>query len=330
MDSTNPLPASPAGFDCDPVPSMTLALLTGQTSWRSASVAAIFLGGAAAMLALSLRSQPSLAASVTMRFDSDGDGLSDLQELVLGTSPDFDDSDADGFSDLEEKARGTNPLEIRSQPTVPELDVGMFSTSEDGLVIVASAVYAPDGELNDLAFDFGIVLRGRPVVVPFGSYSHMSRFVIVPGRAAGSKVAVVEIAFRESLVQRRGQLDFFSGVRNPSLQAAAVDVDTLINFSGVTMSVDDRPSNLMFNGYPAPAGVVYRPIGGDDQIPATWSGGQICWQRTVPVGTNGASVIHEVEAASCEPMDSYCGSTDCSASVGKPLELPDPGALIGG
>ena len=166
---------------------MTLTLLSSPSPWRSASVAAVFLGGAVATLALSLRSQPGLAASQTTRPDADGDGLTDFQEIVLGTSPDYSDSDNDGFSDLEEKARGTNPLEIRSRPTVQELDVGMFSSCEDGLIIVSSAVYAPDGDLTALAFDFGVVLRGRPIVVPFGTYSHMSRFVIVPGLAPGSK-----------------------------------------------------------------------------------------------------------------------------------------------
>jgi hypothetical protein len=294
------------------------------------SVAAIFLGGAAAALALSLRTQPILAASQVVRVDADGDGLTDLQEVVLGTSPDLDDSDADGFSDLEERARGSNPIENRSRPSAPQLDVGMFSTSEDGLLHLASAVYVPDGDLSALTFDFGVVLRGRPVVVAPGSYSGMMRVVIQSGTAVGSKVALVEIGVREVLLQRRGSISFFTGVGDPSVAAVAADVENLVNFSGVSMSVEERPANFMVNGAPAPTGVIYRPIGGDDQIPATWSSGQVCWQRTAPVGTNGANVVHEIEAASCEPMDSYCGSSDCSASVGRSVELPDPGSLVGG
>ncbi len=43
--------------------------------------------------------------------DSDGDGLSDLGEYVLGTQPGIADSDGDGVSDGAELANGTNPLD---------------------------------------------------------------------------------------------------------------------------------------------------------------------------------------------------------------------------
>ncbi len=42
--------------------------------------------------------------------DSDQDGLTDLEELSLGTNPLLADSDGDGLSDLEEFNLGTNPL----------------------------------------------------------------------------------------------------------------------------------------------------------------------------------------------------------------------------
>ena len=43
--------------------------------------------------------------------DSDRDGLTDAQELALGTNPFSADSDGDGRSDLLEIEEGTNPLE---------------------------------------------------------------------------------------------------------------------------------------------------------------------------------------------------------------------------
>jgi Bacterial TSP3 repeat len=42
--------------------------------------------------------------------DQDGDGLSELQEVTLGTNPDLADSDTDGLDDGEEIIAGTNPL----------------------------------------------------------------------------------------------------------------------------------------------------------------------------------------------------------------------------
>lgn len=42
--------------------------------------------------------------------DSDGDGLSDLYELVIGTNPNNADSDGDGLNDGQELAIGTDPM----------------------------------------------------------------------------------------------------------------------------------------------------------------------------------------------------------------------------
>ena len=43
--------------------------------------------------------------------DRDGDGLSDDDELALGTDPDQADSDGDGLADGEEVALGTDPIQ---------------------------------------------------------------------------------------------------------------------------------------------------------------------------------------------------------------------------
>jgi len=46
----------------------------------------------------------------TSATDSDGDGLSDSEELLLGTSPQNPDTDSDGLTDAQEVQIGTNPL----------------------------------------------------------------------------------------------------------------------------------------------------------------------------------------------------------------------------
>ena len=48
--------------------------------------------------------------------DPDGDGLTNLQEICLGTDPLKADSDGDGFADAEEIAAGTDPLDPNSNP----------------------------------------------------------------------------------------------------------------------------------------------------------------------------------------------------------------------
>jgi hypothetical protein len=51
-----------------------------------------------------------------MKADTDGDGIPDGEEVRLGLNPLSADTDGDGFSDSEELARGTDPLNPASHP----------------------------------------------------------------------------------------------------------------------------------------------------------------------------------------------------------------------
>ena len=50
--------------------------------------------------------------------DSDGDGLTDGEEITLGTNPLLTDSDSDGYPDLEEMNQKTDPLSPASTPVI--------------------------------------------------------------------------------------------------------------------------------------------------------------------------------------------------------------------
>jgi len=50
--------------------------------------------------------------------DSDGDGLSDYEEGILGTDPHNPDTDGDGYLDSSEHDKGTNPNDPADHPTV--------------------------------------------------------------------------------------------------------------------------------------------------------------------------------------------------------------------
>ena len=220
-----------------------------------------------------------------------------------------------------------------SQPEASELAVGSCASSEFGLVSLLSAVYVQGGDVAGVHVHLGVVIDGRPIEIALSNYPMMRAFLF-PGRSALDRIAVVEMAIPELLVRRLGQLNLFTVVSGVGEGAPppAVSVFSLADMGGVTVSIE--PKNLSYtpsgNNGGTPHGVIYRPLSGDDQIPASWSGGEVCWQKTTPVGMNGVSVVQEVDAADCQPMDTYCSGSDCAASVGKPLELPDPGALVGG
>jgi hypothetical protein len=67
--------------------------------------------------------------------DTDGDGLTDDFELMLGTDPANPDSDGGGTHDGAEVARGTDPLNPRDDATIPHSG-GNGGGASDGLLFV--------------------------------------------------------------------------------------------------------------------------------------------------------------------------------------------------
>jgi hypothetical protein len=104
--------------------------------------------------------------------DEDGDGLSNGQELTLGTSPYQKDTDGDGFDDGVEFAAGTNPLDPHSGPkkvfyvklgangtrdgsswenAFPELQPALDAVDQqDDEVWVAAGTYLPTAYIDPL------------------------------------------------------------------------------------------------------------------------------------------------------------------------------------
>jgi hypothetical protein len=58
------------------------------------------------------------SASSLPQIDTDGDGLSDAQEIAIGTDPLKVDTDGDGVSDGTEVLLGTNPLDPKDYPAI--------------------------------------------------------------------------------------------------------------------------------------------------------------------------------------------------------------------
>lgn len=313
-----------------------MAQLTGfcaRSSLRSAALALVGLGVVATAFGVGRGEGRLAAASNSGRSDLDDDGLTDEQEDVLGTRVDLADTDADGFSDLEERARGSDPLAQNSVPAAQGFALGTLASLEGDQVSFLSAVYVDGASAEAFDVRLGIVYGGVPIYFRPSSFQYKRAFVRA-GADTVDSLTVLEIAISQRLVQRLGQIDMFSVVRStsPGAPGVAVSVVPLINFAGVIVSAESEELNYspVNGGNGTPTGITYRPLAGDSGIPSSWTGGEICFQRTAAVGVDGVSVVHEVESADCQPMDTYCNPDACSASRGMSITLPDPAALAGG
>lgn len=85
-------------------------------------------------------------------FDTDGDGLSDVEEEELGTDPTLPDTDYDGYGDLEEVEYDTDPTDIFDHPYNAGWDMdtecrhSIVPTHEDGT--------DPDFQVGDIVNNF--------------------------------------------------------------------------------------------------------------------------------------------------------------------------------
>lgn len=85
-------------------------------------------------------SYAQLAAATDLTKDTDGDGLSDYEEITIyNTSPYLEDTDSDGISDAKEIQQGTNPncpagTDCGLEAITPPSEVLVSSTSPEDLI----------------------------------------------------------------------------------------------------------------------------------------------------------------------------------------------------
>ncbi len=77
--------------------------------------------------------------------DDDGDGLSNQEEIIIGTSPTNPDTDADGVSDGDEVAGGSDPLDDTSFPVVDNDQDGIEDANDYCADTEAGAVVNDQG-----------------------------------------------------------------------------------------------------------------------------------------------------------------------------------------
>lgn len=302
---------------------------------RTAVVVAVAAGGALAVHGGPKDAQGEaievLHAAPTQGADYDGDGLTDDQELVLGTFPYIADSDEDGFGDGEEIARQSDPLDLFSVPTTSGISASLTARGGPSSLQIVMCIHEPAGELYESIVRLGALRNGQVVSVPMARLMAFADIFETVG-SDGSRIVTVEIPVHPAFVHTAGQATFFLAAGNSNTfsfgSAAKVDVTSTDNILLLQRATATHSHIQASQG----GGSIRQPIpsGAGPSIPGTWVPGAICFQRSTVVGASGPVVLHQVIEADCvQGWDTYCAS-DCRDKVGTTYETIDPAALIGG
>ena len=295
---------------------------------------------AGVLLAIDLREPKPVLATNSFDQDTDGDGLVDRQERVLGTLFSAVDSDQDGFSDVEELARGSSPVYPQFVPEIEAVSTGITAHGErDGLHAVIG-VYLPRGDYLNYDLRIGILIGRRIVMLPQSLLEARSTVQFLPANNPNAIIALVDFRFDRSLVDATGHLTMFSTVgRTGSGALSAAAAMDLFDISGVIALAMPDPYYLptyigggrgnIGNG----PGTIYKPLTGGtngEDVPTGWSSGEVCFQTSQPVGVSGPLITHEVVSAECSGgWDGSC-PPNCSSSTGSTYTSVDPAILVGG
>lgn len=340
LDSEHAATASPASAQrgCEPGGS------DRSYAWGGAAALALLLFAGTRATTPSAEVQAAPVASTGFnsapQYDTDGDGLGNELELVLGLDPDQADTDGDGYIDSEELARGTRPESSVSQPGVfegPDLGLVAYASGEgmgERLHLV-TLCYLPDGVLFDKDVHIGTVIGETPLFLPKSSIQGSPQVYIVGAKIPGQLIVVVEHPLVASTVMRTDAMCFFATTTQGSSHIAG-DYTIVHTLDDVLIWEQFEPrGNKNHSGLKASSSQqsysgssLFRPL--TQNPPAGWKENHMCKFLTQTIGTVGGVLKQEKIASDCEAgWDTSCPPA-CPWKVGEEVPVYDPGVLVGG
>lgn len=278
-----------------------------------------------------------LAEGFGTSIDTDGDGLDDTFELILGTSPFEIDSDFDQYTDSEEIARQSDPRDGDSLPLVDELSIGQSAFVAGDEFRLVTLIYVPNANTDWSAMDLRLGLHtsagtfelSPAIYAPFTTLTFVP--TAVPGSLGLRLESTVPLATFEYVTNFAFVATITNQVGTPPTSAAATNLSWV---AGALAVVEPSSTSVVAprNYSPSPGSgplLSVRPIVVPDDVPPAFTAGEICLQSTTEVGYVDGVVELLVDTSSCEPADAYCAPT-CAFEAGTSKEIVDPLALIGG
>lgn len=323
----------------------------GKPGWRSvrgviacaalAMSLGLYFGGRGVAPSKVLQAAPIAPTSTNPapEHDTDGDGLGNDLEAVLGLDPDHADTDGDGFIDSEELARGTRPESAFSHPGNMEgPDLGLVAwASGEGIghrLHLVTLCYIPDGVLSDKDVHLGTVLGETPVFLPKSAIQGGAQVYIVGAKAPGELIVIVDHSLVADSVMRTDALCFFATMTQ-NTDTIAGDYTIIHTLDEVLVWEQNEPRGNALKGLKSTpqqqsysGSSIFRPL---TQTPPTgWKANHMCKFLTQTIGVVGGVMKQEKVQAECEPgWDTSCPPA-CPWQVGEEVPVHNPGVTVGG
>mgnify|MGYP002628454465 FL=1 len=294
--------------------------------WMSLLFPTLALAAGGFVFGHTLGGNSELLAAPTASLDLDGDGLVDVQEMILGTNALVVDSDGDGYSDLEEFSRASDPTDLYSAPSaLSEPAVAMTGRAQGGVFHAVTTIYVPNGDLTGTTVTFGALVEGKLYNVDPMLFFVGADLTVHPASNGTDSIYVLETPIPEYLLLALGSTGIYATF-SPAGATSITHVSAL-NLTGINGVVCQVVPTLGGSG----PGSMYRPLSDGPDLPLAWNPSSICVQDLHTIGVVGPILQQQIDASSCDPIgaDSYC-PPDCNNLAGTIVEMIDPLALIGG
>ncbi len=291
----------------------------------------------AAALAVALSPRSVVASPLpSCPVDLDCDGLADLLELQFGSSATSADTDGDGVTDLEEWIRRMSPtsnVSLGDQAPAPKARVFAYTESGSSVptIRIGVCLYSPDGSpgwLSQLVM-VGMLENGAtglPINLVSLPFQDPQGVEFYPGFDAGSLIARFSFSLPLSVLD--DFLPFSFGAGSLAANGPALDSMSFDQVGGFLGYYSLQPIQMPPGSSGSAAAAAFTPL---DPGASVWgSFGNACVLTMQSGGSASPYVLVEVTGASCSVYPSYCNPSDCSAKVGTVHHVLDVLGLIGG
>lgn len=260
--------------------------------------------------------------------DTDGDGLDDVLEVLLGTSLTDPDTDNDQRSDLDEHLTGTDPLVFDGfgAPTSIQRNVKMdIYTNGDDVVVQISGIYSQVMRgIKLYAATEGRFYQLTPRALPLTSSDTRMLNSGLPGlKSKVHRLVLPRASFQNVQALAIGLTVNIDGTEMGDQIQLISRMDYLLEYrDGDAFGLQSQGSGQTGGLFPTSPG---------DSMPGEISLGQICVQTLQEVAAlGGGQKLYQINDSYCDYLqDAVCFST-CSGAIGGSVVGIDIVGLLGG